>query len=779
MTDERETIARRLAEADVVPERFIMVEQGGKASFDHEHRTHENVAGNYGVHTTADDSLVWLDIDDYGDVEDKSGLSALAELPTTLEQTTPHGGRHRLFVVRGGEDGRAIADVLTEEFGSANLQPSWGEVRVANQYVVGAGSQLDGCKKDWCEECATDEGGRYVLEHDRVIATITPRALVDVLREDPTYTESGGCEPPAIGESNIGDEEQRLEFALDNDDKLRRLYDGRTAEYDGDRSKAESALAMKLGYWFEGDKRIVRRLMDRSAAEKWAARDDDAYRESVLEGVDKLTEFFRPGESERDTIPALNEVAEGDEAPVGGGWQAVAQAYADPETSKRVARDRAVGQLRDDHHFATFRDTGDLYAYDPTAGIYRPNGETVVREAVEANLGGFYSQNEAAEILHRVKSGSYRDREAFGADADDPKVCVANGVVSLPDGEFTDHSPEHLFLSHAPIEYDPDAECSGFDSFLGDVLESEDDRQLAYEVFGYCLFPAYPFAKALFMYGDGRNGKSTLLDVLKRFLGRENISSRGLIELSSDDFAAADLYGAYANICGDLPNKAVEHTGTFKKLTGGDLVTANPKHETPFPFENRAKLVFSANDPPQISDDSTAMYRRLLLLNFPNEFTPPGQPGPDARKKGALMDDIASDTELSGILNRALVALQRVFDERAFSQDGSVEQVRERYKKVSDPMFAFTNECVQEDADGEVEKGRLFDVYREWSRESGAPAKSKSVFSRELYKRTKASDSRVRRGGERLRVYQGVSLTGRGEELAEDDDDLGEGQGKL
>lgn len=459
-------------------------------------------------------------------------------------------------------------------------------------------------------------------------------------------------------------------------------------------------------------------------------------------------------------------------------WSLILQAYADSDTSTREARDMAMLGFRRTHSFATFRDTGALYSYNDETGIYEPNGETIVREVTASTLESFYTQNEANEILHRIVSESYRDRQAFGADERDPKVCLKNGVLSLPDGEFSEHSPEHLFLRYAPVNWDPDADCPNFDAFLDEILESDEDKRLIYEMLGYCLYPGHPFAKSLFMYGDGSNGKSTLLEVFERILGVENVSSRGLVELEENRFAVADLYHSYANICGDLPDKAVEHTGTFKKLTGGDLVTGEEKFNDPFSFRNTAKLIFSANDPPNISDESNAMYRRLLLMNFPTEFTDPGKPGPDKREQSELLAEIASPEELSGILNRAVEALADVFDRGGFSQSESTEQVREQYKRASNPVYAFCNTCIQNDQDEYIEKQKLYTIYNRWARATGAPTKDHSVFARELYKHTDAKKGKVGGRGNQTPVYQYISLTGRGKEFVAADNSGGD-QGEL
>jgi putative DNA primase/helicase len=466
-------------------------------------------------------------------------------------------------------------------------------------------------------------------------------------------------------------------------------------------------------------------------------------------------------------------------------WPKIRESLALPtnDVPNEPARYEAYRLVRDEFVFATFRDTEELYVYDPEQGIYQEGGEAVVREWLEADhrLGDQYKRSEASEIIYRIKSATFREREEFGGSEYDPKVCVENGVLNLaefadpeidePEVRFLDHSPDHLLLTQVPVAYDPDAECPGFDGFLDDIVAKDNDKALVYEYIGYFLWPGYPFAKALFLYGDGRNGKSRLLDVMKAFLGGdENVASRGLYELEMQRFAAGDLFGRMANIAGDLPDQDLSRTGTFKTLTGGDLVTGEEKYKDAFSFKNQAKLVFAANDPPKIEDDTTAMYRRLLLLNFPNEFTPPGKSGPDARPKHELLAEIANDEELSGLLNAALAGLARVFTRGRFSQNETPDQVREQYKRVSDPIYAFAHECVRQNPDEHVEKSVLYNIYAEWARANEAPVKDPSVFPRKLGTHLRFESGKVGGRGDRKRVYQGVELTDKGRSFTGEED---------
>lgn len=321
-----ETIARRLEEVNLSTDRFVDVQAGEKRCLDHNQLPPEEVSGNYGIYVNGADFLVILDVDDYGDLDDTGGLTALHDLPPTLEQGSPHGGTHRVYRVEPTDDGQLVAYALAEIFDSekGNLGPSWGEVQVANQYVVGAGSQLDGCDKEWCDECEQPDGGRYVLQNDREIATIQAEYLIEVLAEDPALdrtdesdsteeataasSDASTSEPPTLTED--ADPAELVKFGRQHNDNFDALLDGdysayrdSDSKYGVDRSKAEAALVTHLSYWLGGDRRAVESMIDDELPErtrdgaptKWHDR-GDSYRESTLQAVDVPTDYFDPSE---------------------------------------------------------------------------------------------------------------------------------------------------------------------------------------------------------------------------------------------------------------------------------------------------------------------------------------------------------------------------------------------------------------------------------------------------------------------------------------------------
>jgi putative DNA primase/helicase len=70
------------------------------------------------------------------------------------------------------------------------------------------------------------------------------------------------------------------------------------------------------------------------------------------------------------------------------------------------------------------------------------------------------------------------------------------------------------------------------------------------------LWRGFSFHSYVLLNGPGRNGKGTLLTLIQRFLGTENVSAESLHGLLDNNFATAQLYRKLANIDADLNTEA-------------------------------------------------------------------------------------------------------------------------------------------------------------------------------------------------------------------------------
>ena len=261
-------------------------------------------------------------------------------------------------------------------------------------------------------------------------------------------------------------------------------------------------------------------------------------------------------------------------------------------------------------------------------------------------------------------------------------VNMLNGLLRWDVGLLTDHDPRAGSTVQIPVWWDPEAKCPDFETFLAEVLPADlveptdDSPGWIWEVLGYCLYSGNPFHKALLLHGAGRNGKGTLLRVITAMLGRNNVSSVPLHELSTNRFRAATLYGKIANIAGDLEGSYLESTGLFKNITGGDSIQGEHKYGAVFDFTPYALPIYSTNSVFSTPDNSEGYISRWLVIPFPHSFI--------GREDATLGERL--EAEVPGVTVKAVEGLQALMRRGRFAKTASTDAAAEEFARASDPI---------------------------------------------------------------------------------------------
>lgn len=361
---------------------------------------------------------------------------------------------------------------------------------------------------------------------------------------------------------------------------------------------------------------------------------------------------------------------------------------------------------------------GELYVYKD--GVYREDGDQVVREDLAEILGDKWSRSRRDDAIEWVEDQTYTELDDLPTNSG--LINCQNGVYDIQGGELKEHNPKYRFLWQLNANYDPDAECERLEQFMNEVFY-EEDIPVVWEHAGYTLLPNLNLKKFLILLGSGDNGKSVWLNVIEEVLGETNVSHETLRTLTGSRFSTRQLFGKLANICADITADRVEHSEILKALTGDDVIRAEVKFGPTFDFRNKAKLLFSANEPPNVSDISKAFFRRLHLIRCPNEF-PPGDPKRDPN----LMDKLTTEEAKSAWLNKAIEGAERLIQQDRFSRSEKIYEELWEYRKSVDSVTEFIDICVQRDDNSYERQKDVYNTYQQWCKSNGRQAVSSRVF---------------------------------------------------
>ena len=385
------------------------------------------------------------------------------------------------------------------------------------------------------------------------------------------------------------------------------------------------------------------------------------------------------------------------------------------------ATELIVNAIKMERTFYTIRcdEKKEIWIYDN--GIYIPQGESYIKEFTRQILGVAFTSHFVNDVTAKIMADTYIDQKTFFDSVDKENICLLNGILNLITRELKPFDSLKIFFNKIPITYDPVAVCPAVDAHFKAVLKKESDAPVIYELFGYLLWKEYFIEKAFMLSGSGRNGKGKTLGLMKRFIGSENCTNIPIQHLETDKFAVGELFNKMANLSGDIDKIALKHTGIFKNATGRDLLSASRKFMTNLCFVNYAKFIFCANELPKTYDMTPAFWNRWVLLEFPYTFVSQKEYDCLSDKTGykvadpSIIEKLSTDSELSGLLNKALEGIDRLRTKGDFSYSKNTEELKNLWIKKSDSFSAFINDFCEE-GDFEVEKGFFKKCYVDFCR---------------------------------------------------------------
>ena len=541
-------------------------------------------------------------------------------------------------------------------------------------------------------------------------------------------TQSGESQASGPSTSSLSDAELigRASNA-ENKGKFTRLWRGEFSAYDS-QSEADLALCMILAFWTGRNAQRIDSLFRQSGLlrSKWDEQhsaDGRTYGQLTIEkAIERTCEVWNP------SVTAAN----------GGN--------VGPGLVKQLA-----DAISSHEKFA--QDPGSrLYRY--ANGVFKPDGEEHVKRRVKALLENWnesrkWSAARANEVVEYIRVDSPHLLERPPLDT----VNVANGLLTLNTGELKPHSYEFLSPIQLPVKYNPMATCPRWEKFVSDVFP-EDAQDLAWELPGWLMVPDTSIQKVPLLVGQGANGKSTFLRACGAFLGTANVSAESLHRLESNRFAVAQLVGMLANICPDLPSKSLESSSIFKALTGGDRVIGEFKFRQAFAFTPYARLLFSANDLPRSNDASYAYFRRWLIVPFLRTFDPNEQ-----IPREVLDAQLAAPSELSGLLNKALIALKALHARRGLLESKSIRKAGSEFVRLTDPIAVWLAESTVRQADRMIAKSVLLEAYNRTARREKRPPSTKTAFGLAVKRVMPGIEGAQRKlGGKICWVWVGLKL---------------------
>lgn len=355
------------------------------------------------------------------------------------------------------------------------------------------------------------------------------------------------------------------------------------------------------------------------------------------------------------------------------------------------------------------------------------------------------------------------DEDAF--DADPNIINCGNGVLDLRSGHLHEYHPSFMCRKRTSARFLKSASSPVFDDFLHTVT-SENVEVASYlmRFFGYAISGQVAEDAFLFLWGEGSNGKSTLLETMTRVLGdyATNLDGDLLTKTRNEKHPTgiARLQGARLASGPEINADAPFDEALLKRLTGRDRVVARRMGQDFFEFDPTHTFVLSGNNFPRVFGTDHGFWRRVRVVQLTQRFT---------KERGGQHEErmTAMVAERDAIFTK-LVHAHQEWIERGLDEPAVVKAWADAYRSESNLVLQWAHECTATGPTESTKSGRseLYQSFVAWAQREGIRhIPTATWFTQQIRKLpgTRLSDSTIVVYGRKQQIVRGLRLLNAGD----------------
>ncbi len=339
-------------------------------------------------------------------------------------------------------------------------------------------------------------------------------------------------------------------------------------------------------------------------------------------------------------------------------------------------------------------------------------------------------------------------------DGPPPILNLANGELHF-DAHGNSKLKRHNYKSYLPwcldhIKHNSKAKCTLYDNTLLEIFSKADEPKEIirhmWEMLGYAIQSEKNLPIWCMFYGHGADGKSTIIRIWAAMLGPAAISqSLSSLDIRKNKHAYSELPGKLLQYDADLADGVYLPEAYLKNVSENGWLLADPKGMTPYNFRACITSIAATNYLPPIRNLSKGVARRAMLIPFNRSFKQEEQ---DINRADRIIQ-----SELSGVLNKALQGLKRLRKRGYFSEPSECKQLKNTWMEHSSNILAFLNEVqpIRKDSwrKRKMNAKKLYEQLNDWYNEEEIEGRNR-VSYRGMVKKLRDMGFIIKRGSSGL-----------------------------
>jgi len=368
-----------------------------------------------------------------------------------------------------------------------------------------------------------------------------------------------------------------------------------------------------------------------------------------------------------------------------------------------------------------FYDSNEIYWFwNRETKNWQMKDDTDVLNIIGKAFKNHHTLTDSKIVNQYIRAIQMVGREKIPKEPKKSWIQFKDRVFDIETKEEFESSFEYFFTNPLPYAPSITSDCPMIDKLFTEWNTKQ--KEIMYEIIAYCCLMDYPLHFIFMLSGIGSNGKSKFQKLIRRFIGeKQNCCSVDLDVLVDNRFESSKLYRKLVCLMGETNFGVMNKTNRLKALCGQDLVGIEFKNKQPFDTVNYAKIIIASNSLPVTEDTTDGFFRRWLIIDFPNQFP-----------ETACPIDALPDEEFEGLSRKCIEILPRLLAESKFTNQGSIEDRKQKYIMVSNPLTEFIKQLCSQTVNSYIRYSEMYTAYTYFLTKHKKRVVSKRSFSEAL-----------------------------------------------
>jgi putative DNA primase/helicase len=292
-------------------------------------------------------------------------------------------------------------------------------------------------------------------------------------------------------------------------------------------------------------------------------------------------------------------------------------------------------------------------------------------------------------------------------------------VINLKTSEVRDRTRDDKYTFECPVSYV--ADIKNADKFFTDVMPKEEQREYLRKCLGYIITGEVDARCFFVWYGNGSNGKSVIINLLKKIMKDFYVStSKGVFCKMNDKSSGAPSPDVYALLNkrvlsyseGDTSDNFELNFTLLKQISGDDEISCRALYKDQITFNSIGKLIFASNYIPPLSNED-AVRQRNRVIYFEEEFV--DNPLGKQKKKDSHFVEQLETIYLDEIFSWIVKGSQEFYKDRKIIMPESFAKKTKEFVEQEDSIASYFTHVLEftDNKKDSIKKSSLFENFKQ------------------------------------------------------------------